>query len=59
MFVYAVNNLTFAEYQLESFDNLSPDEKIQFALKEKENLKLYERFNNVIDTIRGANSTGV
>jgi hypothetical protein len=51
LWVYALHNLGYAQYLLETFDNLSVESQLSFILKEKENLITYERFNTAFSRL--------
>ncbi|MDR0986522.1 MAG: hypothetical protein LBL98_02340 [Ruminococcus sp.] len=49
---YALQNLSFAEYILDCFENLTHEGQLDFAVKEKEMISLYERISKFIDGLR-------
>ncbi|MDR0986513.1 MAG: hypothetical protein LBL98_02295 [Ruminococcus sp.] len=52
VWVYALQNLSYAEYILDSFDNMTPENKLIFAIKKKEMITEYENVSRLIDGLR-------
>jgi hypothetical protein len=56
LWVYAMQNLSYAEYILDSFDNMTPENQLNFAVKEKEMITEYERLSRFIDGLHKNNA---
>jgi hypothetical protein len=56
LWVYALQNLGFTEYLLDSFDNMTPEYQLNFAVKEKEMITEYERLSRFIDGLHRRNN---
>jgi hypothetical protein len=57
VWVYALQNLSYAEYLLDSFDNMPRKNQLEFAVKEKEMLTEYENVSRLIDGLRRRKNT--
>jgi hypothetical protein len=52
IWVFSLHEADYAEYLLESYENMTEQAKLAFIENEKENLKQYEKFNRVADRLR-------